>query len=106
MTTFVFVLDRKGRRLMPCHPARARKLLKKDGHGFIRFFPFTIRLTDRELENSSVQPMLIKIDPGSKETGIALVREEKTKSIMLLYFINLQHRGQQIRNALHKRRVV
>ncbi|WP_374041589.1 RRXRR domain-containing protein, partial [uncultured Turicimonas sp.] len=23
------VLDRKGRSLMPCHPARARKLLKK-----------------------------------------------------------------------------
>ena len=68
---------------MPCHPARARKLLKKGRASVHKVFPFTIRLTDRELENSSVQPMLIKIDPGSKETGIALVREEKTKSIML-----------------------
>ena len=104
MTTFVFVLDRKGRRLMPCHPARARKLLKKGRARVHKVFPFTIRLTDRELENSSVQPMLIKIDPGSKETGIALVREEKNKEHHALYFINLQHRGQQIRNALHKRR--
>ncbi|WP_286314022.1 RRXRR domain-containing protein, partial [Turicimonas muris] len=64
MTTFVFVLDRKGRGLMPCHPARARELLKKGRARVHKVFPFTIRLTDRELENSSVQPMLIKIDPG------------------------------------------
>ena len=89
---------------MPCHPARARKLLKKGRARTHKVFPFTIRLTDRELENSSVQPMLIKIDPGSKETGIALVREEKNKGHHALYFINLQHRGQQIRNALYKRR--
>ena len=89
---------------MPCHPARARELLKKGRARVHKVFPFTIRLTDRELENSSVQPMLIKIDPGSKETGIALVREEKNKEHHALYFINLQHRGQQIRNALYKRR--
>ena len=29
MTTMVCVLDRKDRPLMPCHPARARKMLKK-----------------------------------------------------------------------------
>ena len=67
-------------------------------------FPFTIRLVDRELESSQVQPTVIKIDPGSRETGIAIVRVGEDKTHHALYFINLKHRGQQIRDALFKRR--
>ena len=68
-----------------------------------KMFPFTIRLVDRELESSEIQPIVIKIDPGSKETGIAIVREGEDKTHHALYFINLKHRGQQIRDALFKK---
>ena len=43
----VFVLDRRGDPLMPCHPARARKLLDKGRAVVVRLHPFTIRLRDR-----------------------------------------------------------
>ena len=104
MTTYVFVLDKHHKSLMPCHPARARRLLTKGRARVHKMFPFTIRLVDRELESSQVQPTVIKIDPGSRETGIALVREGEDKTHHALYFINLKHRGQQIRDALFKRR--
>jgi len=43
----VFVLDKRGKPLMPCHPARARKLLAKDRARVHQQFPFTIRLIER-----------------------------------------------------------
>jgi hypothetical protein len=39
-------------------------------------YPFTLRLVDRA--NGATQPLQIKVDPGSKQTGIALVRETDT----------------------------
>lgn len=46
---FVFVLDKKHEPLMPCHPARARKLLKAGRARVVKTYPFTIRLVDRLL---------------------------------------------------------
>ena len=40
-----------------------------------RIQPFTIRLVDRTRETSQLQPVRLKIDPGSQVTGMALVRE-------------------------------
>lgn len=37
-----FVLDKDRKSLMPCHAARARKLLKKGKAAVFRRFPFTI----------------------------------------------------------------
>jgi hypothetical protein len=56
--------------LMPCHPARARKLLKKGKAAFLRRYPFTIIMTHRV--GGDLQPVEIKFDPGSRTTGIAL----------------------------------
>ncbi|EQD35778.1 HNH endonuclease [mine drainage metagenome] len=62
--------------------------------------PFTIRLKDRV--GGEVQPVRIKLDPGSKSTGIALVREEETVSpewgktettAHVLFLAELTHRG-------------
>jgi len=39
--------------------------------------PFTIRLVDRRVEDSTLQPLRLKLDPGSKATGMALVREKE-----------------------------
>ena len=100
----VFVLDKDHKPLMPCQPARARRLLRAGRARVHKLHPFTIRLVDRTLADSAVQPVLIKLDPGSKETGIAVVREDEKKTHHALYFINLRHRGASIRDALTARR--
>ena len=72
----VFVLDKRKKPLMPCHPARARKLLRKGRAVVHKIAPFTIRLKDRI--GGETQPVRVKLDPGSKTTGLAVVREEET----------------------------
>ncbi|WP_174521163.1 RRXRR domain-containing protein, partial [Alicyclobacillus kakegawensis] len=67
----VFVLDNHRNPLMPCHPARARQLLKKGKAAVFRRYPFTIILKERE--DGGVQPLRMKLDPGAKVTGMALV---------------------------------
>ena len=43
MSTTVFVLDKKHRPLMPCRPARARRLLRVGRARVVKRFPFVIR---------------------------------------------------------------
>lgn len=62
----VFVLDKERNPLMPCHPARARRLLSSGRASVFRRYPFTIILHDRALVESEVQDVQVKIDPGSK----------------------------------------
>jgi RRXRR protein len=63
-------------------------------------YPFTIRLVDRE--SGEAQPLALKLDPGSKQTGIALVRESgATATVVAL--MELKHRGAAIRKALQQR---
>ena len=100
MSVSVFVLDRKHRPLMPCRPARARRFLKSGRARVVKLFPFTIRLTDRLIEDSKLQPVLVKIDPGSRRSGFAVVRVDEKGHQHALFFINLVHRGESIRDAL------
>ena len=99
----VFVLDKKHEPLMPCHPARARKLLKAGRARVVKTYPFTIRLVDRILENSTVQPVAVKVDPGSKQSGMAVVRDDGKAHHHALFFINLVHRGQVIQERMTAR---
>ena len=62
-----------------------------------RRFPFTIIL-NKEV-NASPEPLEIKLDPGSKTTGIAIKQGDK-----IIFGAELQHRGQQIKEALLSRR--
>jgi len=71
----VFVLDRSGKALMPCSEKRARLLLARARARVHRVVPFVIRLVDRKAASSTLQPLRIKLDPGSKTTGLALVRD-------------------------------
>lgn len=106
----VFVLDKHKRPLMPCTEKRARLLLERGRARVHRLIPFTIRLTDRSACDSVLQPIRLKLDPGSRTTGIALVREQETASdesirtLIVLKLIELQHRGGTIRDALTQRR--
>lgn len=72
----VFVLDRNGKPLMPCSEKRARLLLARGRARIHRVVPFVRRLLDRQVADCQFQPLQVKLDPGSKATGIALVREK------------------------------
>src|SRR5579875_281427 len=101
----VFVLDKRKKPLMPCSEKRARLLLERGRARVHRLVPFTIRLVDRTAEQSVLQPVRLKLDPGSRTTGIALVREEECmdadtgevhKAAHVLFLADLHHRGQAI----------
>jgi 5-methylcytosine-specific restriction endonuclease McrA len=113
MDLSVFVLDKGKRPLMPCSEKRARKLLESGRARVHRLFPFAIRLIDRTIEESDLQPLRLSIDPGSKVTGLALCRMEEaidastgeiSEPVMHISFLmELVHRGQQIKKDLHSR---
>lgn len=92
----VFVLDKRKKPLMPCSEKRARLLLTRKKAVVHKRYPFTIRLKERI--GGELQPIALKLDPGSKTTGVALVRESAVIELM-----ELQHRGAQISEGLKKR---
>ncbi|MEG4395375.1 RNA-guided endonuclease IscB [Microcoleus sp. BROC3] len=96
----VFVLDKNLNPLDPCHSARARELLQKGRAKVFKRYPFTIVMQDRTVEESTVHPHRIKIDPGSQTTGIAVVQEENGRVTNAL---EISHRGQQIKDSLESR---
>ena len=100
---YVFVLDQNKKPLDPCHPARARKLLCSGQAAVFRRFPFTIILLKRTLKEPVTHQYRVKIDPGSKQTGMALVREGEHK---VVWAAIIQHRGQVIRDNLLARRAI
>jgi hypothetical protein len=100
MSNFVLVIDGEKKPLSPCHPAVAKKLLKTGKAAIYRMYPFTIILK-RVVEEPNAEPITIKIDPGSKVSGIALVQ-----GVKVIWGAELQHRGQAIRKALQSRRAV
>lgn len=109
----VFVLDRSGKPLMPCTEKRARLLLARGRARVHRVVPFVIRLIDRCADASDFQLLRIKLDPGSRTTGLALVRDvegidaetgEVVRGAAVLNLFELVHRGRQISEALTARR--
>ena len=99
--TDVFVLDTNRQPLDPCHPARARQLLRAGRASVFRRYPWTIILHDRTREESVVHDHRLKIDPGSKTSGLALLRSNR-----VVWAAELVHRGQRITTALETRRAV
>jgi hypothetical protein len=81
----VFVLDKHKKPLMPCTEKRARLLLERKRAVVHKMAPFTIRLKDRWVADSAFQPLRLKLDPGSKTTGSALLLEgtQGAKAIFL-----------------------
>jgi 5-methylcytosine-specific restriction endonuclease McrA len=102
----VFVLDKHKKPLKPTTPRKARLLLARKRAVVHREQPFTIRLKDRTLQESTLQPVVLKIDPGSHATGLALARVEETAEGEVhhaLHLAELTHRGEGIRERLRKR---
>ena len=101
----VFVLDKKKRPLMSCSEKRARLLLERGRAVVHKMAPFTIRLKDRRVENSRVQPLRLKLDPGSKAMGVALLRENGPEQAAAIFLSEIRHQV-GIKDRLDKRRGV
>ncbi len=102
ITAKVFVLDKHGNPLMPCHPARARKLLLSKRARVHHLTPFVIRLVDKEVTTSEVDGIEVSLDPGSRYTGVSVFRSTEAGREGLVS-IEIRHRGGQIHKAMQQR---
>jgi 5-methylcytosine-specific restriction endonuclease McrA len=96
----VFVLDKHKRPLMPCSSKRARLLLERGRAVVHKRYPFTIRLKNRV--GGDTQPLRLKIDPGARTTGVALVREAPDGQ-HVLHLAEIEHRGKTVRKRMLQR---
>jgi 5-methylcytosine-specific restriction endonuclease McrA len=96
----VFVIDTYYQPLNPVHPGRARHLLKEGKASVYRMYPFTIILKT-EVKKPEITPLQVKLDPGSKTTGIAIVDNASGE---VVFAAELTHRGNAVKNALDGRR--
>ena len=87
---------------MPTSPKHAREWLTSGKAEVARRNPFTIRLLDRS--GGEMQPMELKLDPGSKVTGAAMTVLGAKRGWHVVAAFELYHRGQAIRRALLSRR--
>jgi len=98
--SYVFVVDQDRKPLDPVHPGRARFLLKAGHAAVLRRYPFTIILTEAKPE-AKPELLRMKLDPGSKITGIAVVNDTVGK---VMWAAEVKHRGQRIKELLDQRR--
>ena len=98
----VLVVDANRTPLMPCTPARARLLLKQQKAAVLRRYPFTLLLREAKPE-PGVQPLRLKLDPGSKSTGLAVVNDATGE---VVWAAEIRHRGDQVHKDLTTRRSV
>ena len=100
----VLVLDTNRKPLMPCYPARARKLLSSGRASVFRRYPFTIILHDRTVEESVLQEVEVKIDQGSKTTGVAMLVHGQNGATVA-FAAHIEHRT-NIKSNLDSRRII
>src|SRR5205807_7066279 len=92
----VFVVDTNKKPLNTVHPGEARLLLNKGKAAVLKRYPFMIILKVA-IDDPVVAELRIKIDPGSKTTGIAIVNDQSGE---VVFAAELNHRGQQIKSDL------
>lgn len=74
---FVCVVNKDNQPVHPCHPARARKLLKQKKAYLIKRYPMVIRLKEQIDTTKNQYNYDTRIDPGSQTTGVAIVKHDK-----------------------------
>jgi hypothetical protein len=74
----------------------------------IKTVPFVIKILDLEAEGLDIQPLTVKIDPGSEGTGFAIVREsvdaDGAITVVVVWLMELTRRGWRIHKKLDQRR--
>lgn len=95
----VIALDKRKKPLGFVTPKRARKLLEKKRAVVHKVYPFAIRIKDVDSRNFNTKEYRLKIDPGSKKTGLSIVDNNNN-----VYFLaDLEHRGHVIKSNIKKR---
>src|SRR5260370_33430089 len=92
---------------MPCTPKPARLLLARGRAVVHRVKPFVIRLRDWRIQDSVLQESVLKIDPGSRTSGMTLVRAEATPEGEVhhaLFCSEVQHRGEAVHHGKQTQR--
>ncbi|WPX08891.1 RNA-guided endonuclease IscB [Anaerocellum danielii] len=84
----VFVLNKNKKPLAPCHEAVARKLLKEGKAVVHRVYPFTIRLKELKDTSTFTPNYRLKIDYGSRHTGIAILKNDSE----VIFMMQIHHR--------------
>jgi len=96
----VFVINQNKEPLNTCHPAKARKLLSCGKAALWKRYPFTIILK-QEVKNPVVTEHRLKIDLGSKVTGLAILEGNR-----VVFGAELTHRGFAIKASVESRRAI
>jgi 5-methylcytosine-specific restriction endonuclease McrA len=96
----VFCLDKHHNPIMPCSEKKARIFLERNRAAIHRIVPMVIRLKDISVDQICLNPLRLKIDPGSKETGLAVLDGHK-----LIWAGVIVHK-QGIRSSLKSRRAL
>ena len=94
-------MDRNRRPLTPTHPAMARILVDAGKAAILRMFPFTIILG--KVVEGELEPLRVKVDPGSRTTGIVLVGEGNNQ---VVWAGEIEHRGRVIKKRMDSRRII
>lgn len=98
----VIALDKNKRPLGFLTERRCRILMEKKRAVVYRFYPSVVILMDVDARKIEHLPAYrIKIDPGAKYTGLAIVGEDTNE---LVYAMQIEHRGEQIKKNLDTRR--
>ena len=97
----VAVLDTRKSPQTPVHPAVARRMLRDGEAAVYRKHPFTVIL--KKALNGSPETLRLKIDPGSRTTGLAIVNDARQE---IVWVGELKHRGPEIKRALDHRRAM
>ena len=100
--SLVLVVDQERRPQRPVHPGYARWLLSHGKAAVLHRAPFTLILKRACLE-AQPEPLRLKIDPGSKTTGLAVVNDGTGQ---VVWAAELAHRGEEVKHALDQRRGV
>src|SRR5579859_8003100 len=106
--SYVFVVDTDHRPLDPVHPGAARRLLARGAAAVWRRYPFTLIL-QRTVPEATTTPLRLKIDPGSKTTGLALVTDDDTDDTetgQVVWAGEVTHRGQVVHERLRTRAAI
>jgi phage RecT family recombinase len=75
LKAIVYVISIEGRTLMPCTPAKAKKLLNGNRAKVIKLYPFTIKL-NFECENQA-QEIRLGVDSGFNNVGMSAITSTK-----------------------------
>jgi len=75
LRVFVYVLNKRGKPLMPTSPAKAKRLLRQGKATVAKRTPFTIRLNYETGE--TVQNVVLGVDTGYKTVGLSAITEKR-----------------------------